>query len=183
MSKIVISIISFFVGVVLRTLAPLAVDWVQARVVAFAVQRKWRLGSRSRLGGDWHHVWYAKDSPTWPDENQCVIALSAIGRRFAGVYNYMERDWLVEGVLGADNIVTGTWRELSANKYRGTWIGKVDLNLQTIAGWYLGTSNRGPTGVGEWIWWRDGAIRPPLPEPLVQPAPRIVSSQQVEQGP
>src|SRR6185437_10502089 len=132
----------------------------------------WKIGTNSRLGGNWNHTWYAKGSASWPDENNCSVTLSMIGKRFAGLYIYRDKSWVVEGALGPDNIVTGTWRELSANGYRGTWIGKVDLSLQAIVGWYLGTSSRGHTGVGEWIWWRENGSRPQLPEPLLQPAPR-----------
>ena len=172
LDRILLSVLSFVLGTLFRTISPPLSDWAQARVVRFVAEKGWKIGTNSRMGGHWNHSWYAKGSTSWPDENNCSITLSMIGKRFAGFYVYRDQNWLVEGALGADNVVTGTWRQLPGNGYRGTWIGKADLSLQTLTGWYLGTSSRGPTGVGEWIWWRDNAVRPPLPEPLVQPAPR-----------
>lgn len=164
------------VGVLLgwfaKAVAPLLVEpfqfWIARRLASS--RRQWAI--KSRLAGKWHHIWYAKESPSWPDVNKCTVRLNGIGRFAAGLYNYRGKTWLITARLGDDQIVTGTWRDVAAGGYSGSWLGKQDLNRETIVGWYLGTSNRGPTGVGEWIFWRDGSSPPSLPPPLVQPAPR-----------
>lgn len=167
--------IFFLLGIFARTITPPIIDWLQLQLAQLAAKRRWHIAFRSRLGGNWHHAWYAKGSTTWPDENLCFVSLCAVGRHAAGIYVYREQAWLVTASVDKDHIVTGVWRELSTGGYRGTWLGKADLNHFTITGWYLGTSERSPTGVGEWIWWREGKTRPPLPTPLVQPAPRLLT--------
>jgi hypothetical protein len=165
-------LLTFVAGIFARSVAPLAVNWVQRHLVFLIARSKLKIAASGRIAGDWHHTWYAKGSTNWPDENECSVTLSAIGRNFAGIWIYRNMAWFVRGEIGDDNIVTGTWGDLEKNGYRGTWIGKVDLNRKSIIGWYLGTSNRYPTGAGEWIWWRKGSSKPALPDILVQTALR-----------
>ena len=170
---IIVAVATYLLGIFSRTAAPLIADRVQLFLARRAAAWRWGLGIRSRLGGGWHHTWYAEGSSDWPNENQCFVTLNAVGRHVAGVYTYQNRNWYVYGSLHADRVVTGTWGEIGPGGYRGTWIGQVDLNFKKITGWYLGTSNREPAvGAGEWLWWRQGHDEPPLPKYLVQVAPR-----------
>jgi hypothetical protein len=83
--------------------------------------------------------------------------------------------WLITMSVGGDHLVTGTWLDLERPGYHGAWMGKINLTGDYITGWYLGPSERGPCGAGEWIWWRDGTSAPMPPEPLLQAAPRTTS--------
>lgn len=160
------------VGWFAKAIAPLIVEPLQLWIAHRLASSKRQWAFRSRLAGTWHHIWYAKESSSWPDVNECTVRLNGIGRFAAGLYNYRGKTWLITARIGDDQIVAGTWRDVNTGGYAGTWLGKQDLNRETIAGWYLGTSNRGPATVGEWIFWRDGCSPPSLPLPLVQPAPR-----------
>jgi hypothetical protein len=78
-------------GTFFRVISPPLSDWAQARVVRFVAKRQWKIGMISRSAGNWNHVWYAKGSVNWPDENNCFVTLSMIGKRFAGFYAYHEK--------------------------------------------------------------------------------------------
>ena len=171
MSHILVSFLSFLLGVFFKAISPPTVDFLQRKAAIWAAKRKWKLGTRHSVGGDWNHVWYAKGSSQWPDQNECEVTLRAIRNHFAGIYLYADKQWLLTGKLGGDRVIIGEWRDLSSTGYRGNWLARLDLTGTQITGWYLGTSNRDPSvGVGEWIWWRKGTPRPMLPKVLIQRA-------------
>ncbi len=171
MTQILVSILSFLLGVFFRAISPPTIGYFRQRLAVWASRRKWKLGTKHGLGGEWTHAWYAKGSSVWPDENECEVTICSFRNRFAGVYLYADKQWLVTGKIGDDRIILGEWTDLSPSGYRGNWLGKLDLNGMQITGWYLGTSNREPAiGVGEWHWWRKGSPRPDLPKVLIQRA-------------
>lgn len=174
--SVLLPVSTFIVGLLARSLSPLLSFQLQKKLIEFLAKRQWRIGLGHKLGGAWNHAWYAEGSKNWPNENICSIAMSSIGNCSAGVYEYKGKQWLVTATLVAGNIIEGTWRDLTDNGYRGTWLGSLDNNNKQITGWYLGTSDRSRTSVGEWVWWREGEQKPDLPEPLIQRAKREVLS-------
>src|SRR5687768_17525142 len=94
---IIISILTYLLGIFSRTAAPLVADRVQLFLARRLAASGWHVGIRSRLGGDWNHIWYAEGSGDWPNENRCSVTLTAVGRHVAGVYTYQGRSWYVYG--------------------------------------------------------------------------------------
>src|SRR4051794_12634265 len=128
MLHLALSAFSFLIGLLFRTISPPTIGYFQQKLAVWAARRKWKLGTSHGLGGDWTHVWYAKGSAYWPNENRCEVTLRSFRSRFAGIYLYDGKQWLVTGKLGDDRIVAGEWYDLSPGGYRGNWLGKVDLN-------------------------------------------------------
>jgi len=167
------SLVTLFGTSLLRAFQPVLVDRIQQTLVQHVARLRLKLFSRHRLGGDWHHAWYASGSSNWSDENRSRVTLYALGRFAAGVWEYSNSRWLVTLQLGDDNLILGTWKELKPHGYRGSWMGRLSLKGNEISGLYLGNSDRVPQyGVGEWIWWRVGTTRPIPPLPIIQLAVR-----------
>jgi hypothetical protein len=148
----------------------------QQKIVELLARSKFKWLTTGPLGGDWNHVWYAKDSSNWSNENRCRVMMYSLGKFAAGIWEQKKSRFLVTARLGEDNLVTGTWRELKPNGYRGSWIASLSLTKQYMSGMYLGNSDREPNyGVGEWIWWRFGQSKPKLPVLRIQVAERVSS--------
>ncbi|WP_156417964.1 hypothetical protein [Aureimonas sp. AU4] len=176
MPEFVVPTLTFMLGVAAAIAKPAIVDLSQQWIARFMAKRRLHIWGNSRLGGDWFHTWYAQGSTEWPDENDCEVRLSVVGRHAAGFYTYQGEEWLVYLRLDEDRLVTGLWSSVAKNGYRGTLTGHLDLSGNTIVGYYLGNANRpSKTGVGEWVWWRKGHSKPDLTIPLIQLAKRDTS--------
>lgn len=181
MSTFIVSLISLAAGSVgtwlatssLKVFQPVLVEFLQRKSIEYIARMRLPVFTKRRLGGDWHHVWYAKGSRNWKDQNRCRVTLYSLGPHAAGIWEDSGSRWFVTAKLGGDNLVMGEWKELKTNGYRGSWMGRLSLKGQSIGGLYLGNSDREPQfGVGEWIWWRVGTAMPVLPVPHVQMAMR-----------
>src|SRR5262249_23294551 len=146
------SLATWLITSLLKVFQPVLVDSLQKKTVEILARCKLPAFTRHRLGGDWHHIWYAKDSKNWPNVNRSRITIYSIGRHAAGLWSYRGSRWVVTARVGPDNLIEGTWRELKRNGYRGSWMGRLSLTGDYIGGLYLGNSDREPQfGVGEWI--------------------------------
>lgn len=177
MYSILISLTSFIAGIIgtllFKALQPIASDIAQRRLVEIIARAPLKILMRGRLGGEWNHCWYAAGSRNWKTENRCRVTMYALGPYAAGIWEDAGSRWFVSMEIGGDNLITGVWREMKTQGYRGTLMGRYSITGHDIGAMYLGNSERTPSfGVGEWIWWRKGRSQPDLPVPHVQLATR-----------
>ncbi|MBP9152328.1 MAG: hypothetical protein KBF73_08605 [Flavobacteriales bacterium] len=114
-----------------------------------------------QLGGIWTHHWHVESS-RFPEVNTTTaMTLKQVGKHISARYVISnnsgdEFTYIMDGKIENNTFVSGAWYDLyNGNTYHGTFLLHIDINMNSMKGIWVGTSQDTKVKSGEWIWERD----------------------------
>jgi hypothetical protein len=112
------------------------------------------------IGGIWNHDWFV-DSARFDSVNKSQnVKLKKIGNKVFAKYRVTAKDkkvytYIMNGVIDGDNYITGKWYDLNAgNTYHGAFQLHINVNMDSMSGYWIGKSQDQKVKSGRWEWYR-----------------------------
>jgi hypothetical protein len=157
-------VIGGLIGIILGMLLtpifyPRIEDWVHRNMVKWFNQLPYT--SKHKLAGKWTHRWHVVSSNFPPVNEIKDILVKQYGKRIFAEYQVKDNKgksytYQMYGIVDKEQIVTGTWKDVeSGHRYHGCFQLHVDINEQSMNGYWTGISNKGAIKSDKWEWIRE----------------------------
>ncbi len=137
--------------------------YLEDRFQAFVVRRLnfLKFTSKHKIAGKWTHTWHVT-SKSFPAENVIEhVEIKQFGRKIFAQYNVIDNKskvftYQMLGHVDKDQVITGIWRDIEkGNRYHGCFQIYIDINEQTMHGYWSGLSNEKDIKSDKWEWIRE----------------------------
>ncbi len=153
-------VLSSLVCVILTVLIyPYLENWFQTFIIKRLNFLNISLGHK--IAGTWTHYWHVESKNFEPINEVKKVRIKQFRKRFFAQYVVKDKKgkeftYQMLGKVENDQVITGIWRDIeSGNRYHGCFQLFIDINEQTMTGYWLGTSNEQKIKSGKWEWTRE----------------------------
>ena len=150
------AIIGVVIGVIFSPMIENFITWILSKTFLKYFFRK-----KKTIDGIWTHDWYV-DSARFDTINTSKnVRLKKIGRKVFAKYNVTDKSgevytYIMNGKIDSDNYITGDWYDINAgNTYYGTFQLHININVNSMSGFWIGKSQDQKVKSGKWEWLRE----------------------------
>ncbi|MDF3028439.1 MAG: hypothetical protein K0S23_2746 [Fluviicola sp.] len=159
-SNIIGWIVSSFICIILTVII---YPYLDEKFQAFVV-RKFNflhISTGHKIAGSWTHKWYVT-STNFPPINEIKnVQIKQFRKRIFAQYNVTDKNgktytYQMLGNVDKDQVITGVWRDIEQGyRYHGCFQIYIDINEQTMTGYWTGLSKEKNIKSDKWEWIRE----------------------------
>jgi len=118
------------------------------------------ISSNYKISGTWTHTWYV-ESNNFPRENiSQEVKVKQFRRRILAIYTVRDKQqnqytYQMSGTIHKEQMIIGKWKDIkSGHRYYGCFQLYIDVNENTMHGFWIGLSNDNHIKSNKWEWKR-----------------------------
>jgi hypothetical protein len=120
-----------------------------------------KLSSGHKIAGLWTHRWHVKSKNFQPINEIKQVEIKQFRKRVFAQYKVKDNDgkiftYQLLGKVDKDQVITGIWKDIeNGNRYHGCFQIYIDINEQTMHGYWTGLSRNQNIKSDKWEWIRE----------------------------
>jgi hypothetical protein len=158
------NVIGWFISsVICILLTVLIYPYLDEKFQAFVIKRFnfLHISSGHQVAGKWTHKWHVS-SDSFPKVNEIRnVQIKQFRKRIFAQYKVTDNKnkvytYQMLGKVDKDQVITGIWRDIEkGNRYHGCFQIYIDINEQTMNGYWTGLSKEKNIKSDRWEWIRE----------------------------